>query len=79
MALVKTIHIAEGPGKGGTVRVYDDEYAGISAEEMKRRRDAIALEIWKINRNLYMRESEALNHERGGAGGGPGGGAAPGG
>lgn len=78
MALVKVIHVTEGLGKGGTVRIFDDDYAGISAEELRRRRDAIALEIWKIDQEHQRKLMEMRARERCGAAGGPGGGPAAG-
>lgn len=56
MALVKEIRYTEGPLKGATVRIFDDAYAGISPEELRRRREAIAQEIRRIDYNVQLRE-----------------------
>ena len=43
MALVKEIHML-----GGVVRIFDDEYAGISEEEMERRRKEQGMAVYRM-------------------------------
>ena len=53
MAIVATYKFTEGLAAGGTVIVRDDCYAGISAEELARRRAEVARAIDAINRDLW--------------------------
>ena len=54
MAIVKTIRCAN----GGTVLIADDCYAGLSAEELERRRRAISRAILEIDRKCQLIERQ---------------------
>lgn len=60
MALVKEIRFTEGPCKGGVARIYDDAYRDCTPEEIRRRKDAVAREIAKINAMAQRRAWDAL-------------------
>lgn len=54
MALVWEFHEA-----GATVQVFDDCYAGISEEELERRKRQISETILRVDRNIQLREMRA--------------------
>lgn len=59
MAVVKEMKVC-----GATVRIHDDCYRGIGAEEMQRRRDALNRVISQIWYNRALRELEKQEHAK---------------
>lgn len=59
VAIIKTIHITEGPGAGATVLIDDSAWAGKSREEIEAAKAEARRNFDRIIHDIYARRAEA--------------------